>query len=94
MSTTVIVGQLDYQDAYGSGGGRTGNYLWPHRLLGYATAGAFAAAATYALLAAGSPTEPHRNHAKIWRVARATRSTSASVSLGASGSETVRSPMW
>jgi hypothetical protein len=51
MATTAIVGQLNYNDVYGSGGGRTGNYLWPHRLLGYATAATFATAAAYALLA-------------------------------------------
>jgi hypothetical protein len=49
--TTAVVGQLNYNDVYGSGGGRTGNYLWPHRLLGYATAATFATAAAYALLA-------------------------------------------
>lgn len=51
MAVTAVVGQLNYDDVYGSGGGRTGHYLWPHRLLGYATAGTFATAAGYALFA-------------------------------------------
>jgi len=51
MATTSIVGQLNYNDVYGSGGGRTGNYLWPHRLLAYSTAISFAIAGAYALLA-------------------------------------------
>ncbi|MFZ4579872.1 MAG: hypothetical protein ACOYOB_15895 [Myxococcota bacterium] len=51
MTISVVLGQLNYSDEYGDGGGRTGNYLWPHRITTYLTTGAFAATAGYSLFA-------------------------------------------
>jgi hypothetical protein len=50
MLVTTILGQLNYSDEYG-GGGRTGRYLWPHRIGSYLTTASFTAAGIYALLA-------------------------------------------
>jgi hypothetical protein len=50
MAASCIVGQLNYNDLYGGGSGR-GNFMMPHRLLVYSTAGLFTATGIYALLA-------------------------------------------
>lgn len=51
MLGTVVLGQLNYQDMYTSGGTRTGNYLLPHRILAYGTTAAFLGTASLSLLA-------------------------------------------
>ena len=51
MTATVILGHFNYDDIYGQGGGRTGRYLRPKRILAYTTTGAFAATASFSLLA-------------------------------------------
>lgn len=50
MAATAVVGQLNYNDSYGSGAG-SGKWLWPHRILSYSTALLFAGTATFALIA-------------------------------------------
>lgn len=50
MAATAVVGQLNYNDTYGSGRG-SGRWLMPHRILSYTTAAAFASTATFALIA-------------------------------------------
>ncbi len=85
MATTAIIGQLNYNDVYGSGGGRTGNYLWPHRLLGYSTGLSFAIAGTYALLAPTPYKKPLRfDSSLVHRIAAAAATVGmvAQVALG------------
>ncbi len=50
MVATVTVGQLNYNQLYGGGGGSTKYWLW-HRNLVITTSALFAATATFALLA-------------------------------------------
>ncbi|HEY0840529.1 MAG TPA: hypothetical protein VGD74_10120, partial [Vulgatibacter sp.] len=46
MTTSAVLGQLNYMDVYGGGGGRTGDFLTAHRVATYSSAGAFLATAT------------------------------------------------
>jgi len=50
MGASCVIGQLNYNDLYGSGSGR-GNYMMPHRLLVYSTTILFGVTAAYALFA-------------------------------------------
>lgn len=50
MTTSAVLGQLNYTDVYG-GGGRTGDYLMAHRVATYSSAGAFLATATFSVFA-------------------------------------------
>lgn len=50
MGTTVVIGQLNYNDLYGSGDGN-GDYKRLHKSLSYTTAGLFALTGAFALLA-------------------------------------------
>ncbi|HWV37267.1 MAG TPA: hypothetical protein VN033_02205 [Vulgatibacter sp.] len=50
MTTSAVLGQLNYDDVYGGGGG-TGDYLMAHRVSTYASAGAFIATATLSVFA-------------------------------------------
>lgn len=51
MAATVAVGQLNYNDIYTPGGGHTGDFLVPKRMLGYSTFAAFLATGGFSLLA-------------------------------------------
>jgi len=59
MTTTVVLGQLNYKDKYG-GGGDTGKYITAHEVSAYATTGIFAAAGLLALLAPSPIDAPPR----------------------------------
>lgn len=51
MTTTSVIGQINYNDLYGKGGGRTGDYALAHRIASYSTAGIFLGSAIFALFA-------------------------------------------
>lgn len=51
MTTSTVLGQLNYSDLHGAGGGRSGDYLLAHRIAAYSTAGFFLGTAAFALFA-------------------------------------------
>jgi hypothetical protein len=51
MAASSVVGQLNYNDMYAAHPAGTGNYIWPHRVLAYGSAAAFATTASFALFA-------------------------------------------
>jgi hypothetical protein len=51
MTTTAVIGQINYMDLYGRGGARSGDYLLAHRIASYTTAGVFLSTAVFALFA-------------------------------------------
>ena len=51
MTTSMVLGQLNYSDVYGAGGGRSGDFLVAHRVATYSSAGAFLATATFSVFA-------------------------------------------
>ena len=51
MAATCVLGQLDYNDMYGSGHAGSGNYLWPKRVGAYATTGLFISTAVFSVFA-------------------------------------------
>jgi hypothetical protein len=59
MGTTVVLGQLNYDDKYG-GGGDTGRYKSAHSIAAYSTAGIFAAGGLLALFAPSPFDKPVR----------------------------------
>lgn len=50
MTTSVVLGQLNYADLHG-GGARSGDFLLAHRISAYSTAGVFLGTAVFALFA-------------------------------------------
>jgi hypothetical protein len=52
---TTVVGQLNYDDKYGTNPPITGQYELPHAVLAFSTLGMFAVAGTVALLAPSNP---------------------------------------
>ena len=84
MGTTVVIGQLNYNDLYGGGPG-TGDYKKIHKPLSYATAGLFALTGAFALLAPEPFEKPWQfDTALVHRLATigATLGMVAQVSLG------------
>jgi cytochrome b561 len=57
---TTVVGQLNYNDKYGSGAPVTGRYEATHTVLAFTTLGVFAVDAAIALLAPGNPVKQDR----------------------------------
>lgn len=51
MATTVVLGQLNFNDHFSDSGAGTGDYSTPHRVAAYSAAGAFAITGSLALLA-------------------------------------------
>lgn len=51
MTTTAVIGQINFTDLYGKGGARSGDYLLAHRIASYTTAGVFLSTAVFALFA-------------------------------------------
>lgn len=50
MTTSAVLGQLNYSDVYG-GGGRSGDFLTAHRVATYSSAASFLATATFSIFA-------------------------------------------
>lgn len=51
MATTVVLGQLNYDDLFSETGAGTGKYSTPHHVAAYGTAGAFVITGGFSLLA-------------------------------------------
>ncbi len=62
-TATVIVGQLNYNDKFGTS--NTGKYVLPHQVLAYTTFAAFVTAGTLALLAPRPKDKPDRGWDRV-----------------------------